>query len=91
MQKFVNKQKILAQVIRHEKKIKLMRDILAKVYWTVHVLARQDTQLANLALADQMDILEVNLKTAITAIQTLHDKKLTSTFWPMIIYKCNTE
>ena len=53
-----------------------MRDILSEVLRTVHILARQDTQIVNLALADQMDILEDRLQTSITAIQTLLDKKL---------------
>ena len=47
---------------------------------TVQTLAKKDTQVVNLVLANQMDILEDRLETAITAIQILHDKKLAVDF-----------
>ena len=57
-----------------------MHEILSYLLQTVQTLAKQDTQVVNLVLADQMDILEDRLETAITAIQTLHDKKLAVDF-----------
>ena len=47
---------------------------------SVKILARQDSLVANLAMSDQLDILEDRLVTAIAAIQTLHDKKLSVDF-----------
>ena len=81
LNQFVSKQNILAQVtVKHEKEFKLMHEILSYLLQTVQTLAKQDTQVVNLVLADQMDILEDRLETAITAIQTLHDKKLAVDF-----------
>ena len=57
-----------------------MHDILSNVLNTVQILAKQDTQVVNLVLANQMDVLEDGLETATTALQTLHNKKLAVDF-----------
>ncbi len=49
----------MAQVtVKHQKEFKLMHEILSYLFQTVQTLAKQDTQVVNLVLADQMDILE---------------------------------